>query len=100
MSYESNEAMTERIVIRRRVGWRSRWFETILADVKGVDSGSLDVLLYCADDLSVHGAERLEVERPRRRAVSAGAAASPNSGQDVLQRAHNLGVELRSRTFP
>ena len=53
MSRERNEAMTDGIGLRRVAGWIRRSYGEILADFKLVDCGSLDVLLYCADDLAV-----------------------------------------------
>jgi hypothetical protein len=34
------------------------------ADLESVDCGSLDVLLYCADDLAVSARGEVEAERP------------------------------------
>lgn len=53
MSPERNEAMTDWIGLRHVPRWVRRSFDAILADFKVVDCGSLDVLLYCADDLAV-----------------------------------------------
>ena len=53
MSRELNEAMTDGIGLRQVFRWTRRSFDAILADFKVVDCGSLDVLLYCADDLAV-----------------------------------------------
>lgn len=38
---------------RRLPWWMSRPLDALAADVRLVDSGSLDVLLYCADDVVV-----------------------------------------------
>jgi hypothetical protein len=38
----------------------------MLADLEFVDCGSLDVLLYCADDLAVTGRGDFEIDRSRR----------------------------------
>jgi hypothetical protein len=53
MSRERNEAMTDGTGLRRVPRWIRRSYDEILADFKLVDCGSLDVLLYCADDLAV-----------------------------------------------
>lgn len=45
--------MTDGIDSRHVPRWIRRSFDAILADFKVVDCGSLDVLLYCADDLPV-----------------------------------------------
>ena len=36
-------------------GWLKRWWGAMLADVEPVDSSSLEVLLYCPDDLAMRG---------------------------------------------
>ena len=51
MSAELSEPMTETIDRRRRPARVSRLFGALLADLKSVDSGSLDVLVYCRDEL-------------------------------------------------
>lgn len=38
--------------VRSVAGWMSRSVEAVLAELQFVDCGSLDVLLYCADDLA------------------------------------------------
>lgn len=38
---------------RRLPSWVSRPLDALAADVRLTDSGSLDVLLYCADDVVV-----------------------------------------------
>jgi hypothetical protein len=48
------------------------------ADLELADCGSLEVLLYCTDDL-------------------AGGDAAPRSPENVLESAHDPWVELRSR---
>jgi len=53
MSGERDEAIIDGIGLRRLSGWMSRGFDAIVADLKSVDCGSLDVLLYCADDVDV-----------------------------------------------
>ena len=45
--------MTDGIGLRHVPRWIRCSFDAILADFKVVDCGSLDVLLYCADDLAV-----------------------------------------------
>jgi hypothetical protein len=51
MSAELSEAMTETMGLGRRTTRVSRLFGALLADLKSVDSGSLDVLVYCRDEL-------------------------------------------------
>jgi hypothetical protein len=51
MSAELSEPMTETIGLGRRTARMSRLFGALLADLKSVDSGSLDVLVYCRDEL-------------------------------------------------
>ena len=55
MSAELNAPMTDTIELRRAPNWMSRFFGALLADVRLVDSGSLDVLVYCRDDLPGSG---------------------------------------------
>jgi hypothetical protein len=45
--------MTDAIGLRHVPRWIRRAFDMILADFKVVDCGSLDLLLYCVDDLAV-----------------------------------------------
>ena len=51
MSAELSQPMTETIDLGRRPARMSRLFGALLADLKSVDSGSLDVLVYCRDEL-------------------------------------------------
>jgi hypothetical protein len=60
-----NESMTDRIGLGRLAPWMSRSFGSMLADLTLVDCGSLDVLLYCADDLAASTPGDVEVDRPR-----------------------------------
>jgi hypothetical protein len=48
-----HEPLTDGIGLRRVAGWVRRSCRAVLADVEPVDSGSLEVLLYCTDDLAV-----------------------------------------------
>jgi hypothetical protein len=43
--------MTGSIALRRLAGWTNRFCSAMLAELKFVDCRSLDVLLYCPDDL-------------------------------------------------
>lgn len=52
MSGELNEPMTETLDLRRLPAWMKRLVGALLADLKLVDCGSLDVLVYCRDDLA------------------------------------------------
>ena len=47
------EPLTDGIGLRRLAGWARRSCRAMLADIEPVDSGSLEVLLYCTDDLAV-----------------------------------------------
>jgi hypothetical protein len=61
MSGERDGLMIDGIGLRCLSGWVSRSFHAIVADLGLVESGSLDVLLYCADDVaaSTTGGARL-----------------------------------------
>lgn len=61
----ANESVIETMGVRRLTGRMSRLFGAILADFEYVDSGSLDVLLYCADDLAAHTPGDVDVDRTR-----------------------------------
>ena len=50
---ERDEATNHSIGFRRLSGWVRRSFDVVVADVRPVDCGSLDVLLYCTDDVAV-----------------------------------------------
>lgn len=62
MSRERSEGMTDGIGLTHVPRWIRRSFDVILADFKVVDCGSLDVLLYCADDLEVSAPGNLELD--------------------------------------
>jgi hypothetical protein len=47
----------------RLAGWMNRSFSAIVTELKFVDSGSLDVLLYCGDDLAPSTPADVEAER-------------------------------------
>ncbi len=64
MSHDREETMTapggpvttvhpDELGDRRPCGWMSRALAAITADLRLVDCGSLDVLLYCEDDVAV-----------------------------------------------
>jgi hypothetical protein len=57
---------SETIGLRGLLGWVNRSVGAMLADFKIVDSGSLDVLLYCADDVAVSSRADVELEAPLR----------------------------------
>ena len=48
-----NKSLTDAISLRRLAGWVRRSCRAIVADLEPVDSNSLEVLLYCPDDLVV-----------------------------------------------
>lgn len=52
MSRERDETMIDELDDPRRCGWMNRAFAAITADLRLVDCGSLDVLLYCPDDVA------------------------------------------------
>lgn len=47
----------------RLPAWMNRSLRAIAAELKSVESGSVDVLLYCPDDLVTPTARDAEVER-------------------------------------
>jgi hypothetical protein len=49
--------------VRAGAGWMSRSVEALRAELRFVDCGSLDVLLYCADDVAASTRDS-EVARP------------------------------------
>jgi hypothetical protein len=53
ISGEPKQAVTDTNYLRRFPGRMSGLAAALLADVKFVDCGSLDVLVYCQDDLAV-----------------------------------------------
>ena len=53
MPRDRDEEMTDEFGLPGRYGWMSRALAAITADLRVVDSGSLDVLLYCTDDVAV-----------------------------------------------
>jgi hypothetical protein len=60
-----DEPVTDRIGLRNVTGWMSRKFGAVLAEVESIDCGSLDVLLYCADDLVITTPGETEVGQAR-----------------------------------
>jgi hypothetical protein len=48
-------SLMDAIGLRRLSGWLERSRRAMLADFEPVDSGSLEVLLYCTDDLAIRG---------------------------------------------
>lgn len=56
--------MSDAADLRSLAAWIRRRFGGVLADLEAVDCGSLDVLLYCADDLVVPPGE-MEVDQRR-----------------------------------
>jgi hypothetical protein len=60
------KSLTDRIGLRRAADWVRRSCDAVLADLELVDCGSLDVLLYCADDLAVTGRGDVEINRSSR----------------------------------
>jgi hypothetical protein len=70
-------SLADRIGMRRLAGWVRRSCRAMLADLELTDCGSLEVLLYCTDDVAVGDASR--------------------SSEHVFERVHHARVELRSR---
>lgn len=50
---ERDEGTNHSIGFRRLSGWVRHSFDVVAADLRLVDCGSLDVLLYCTDDVAV-----------------------------------------------
>ena len=50
-----HRSLTDAIGLRRLPSWFKRSARAVLADLEPVDSGSLEVLLYCTDDLAMRG---------------------------------------------
>jgi hypothetical protein len=59
-------SQTDRIGLRRLADWVRRSCGAMRADLELVDCGSLDVLLYCADDVAMSGRHHLEIDRSRQ----------------------------------
>jgi hypothetical protein len=59
-------SQTDRIGLRRLADWVRRSCGVMLADLQLADCGSLDVLLYCADDVAISGRRDLEIDRSRQ----------------------------------
>jgi hypothetical protein len=60
------KSAADAVGLRRLVGWVRRSFGAMLSDLEAVDCGSLEILLYCADDLAVSGGGDREAERSLR----------------------------------
>jgi len=60
-----NESLTDRVRLPGLAGWVRRSCGAMRSDLELVDCGSLDVLLYCAEDLVETGGD-FELDRPRR----------------------------------
>ena len=52
MSRERDARISDELASPPRSGWMSRAFDALTADLRLVDCGSLDVLLYCTDDVA------------------------------------------------
>ena len=50
-----NSSLSDAIGLRRLAGWARRSCRAMLADLELADSRSLEVLLYCTDDLAIRG---------------------------------------------
>jgi hypothetical protein len=61
-----NKSLTDRTGLRRLAHRVRCSCGAMLADLELVDCGSLDVLLYCADDLVVTRGRDFEIDRSRR----------------------------------
>ena len=58
MFREPNETTSDPIDLARLPARMSRLFGALLADLKIVDCGSLDVLVYCSDDVAGSNRDR------------------------------------------
>ncbi len=58
--------MTDELDFPRLSGWMSRAVAAIAADLRSVDSGSLDVLLYCPEDVSDSAPRDGRLTKPAR----------------------------------
>jgi hypothetical protein len=52
------KSASDRTEPRRVAGWMSRSVEAVRAELQVVDCGSLDVLLYCRDDVAARARDR------------------------------------------
>jgi hypothetical protein len=64
MSGDLNEALSGVVRIRCVPNWISRLFDLLVADFKLVDCGSLDVLVWCVDELAVGSPGDRRLPRP------------------------------------
>jgi hypothetical protein len=63
---DGNQSVAGRIGSRPFAAWISRSLGAMAADLESVECGSLDVLLYCADDLDVSARGDSEIDRSLR----------------------------------
>lgn len=63
---KQNPLLSDGIGLRGLADWVIRSCGAAIADLKAVDCGSLDVLLYCSDDLVMTGPGDLEIDRSLR----------------------------------
>ena len=72
MSGERDDAMIDEFgfprlcALPRFSGWMTRAFTAITADLRSADCGSLDVLLYCPEDVSVSTPRDRKLIEPAR----------------------------------
>jgi hypothetical protein len=64
-SRERDHTVTDWIGLERLAAWMRRSFSATIDELKLVDCGSLDVLLYCEDDLVAGTAGDVNVDRDR-----------------------------------
>jgi hypothetical protein len=48
----ADESITDRVLLRSLAAWLSRSLDAMRADLQSPDCGSLDILLYCPDDVA------------------------------------------------
>jgi hypothetical protein len=61
--HEQRAATGEPVAFGRLPGWLNRSVSAIAAELRPIDAGSLEVLLYCPDDLTPSTTAQLEPKR-------------------------------------
>ena len=66
MSRKPDEAMIDEFDLPHLSSWMSRALTALKADLRSVDCGSLDVLLYCPEDVSDSAPRDRRLTEPAR----------------------------------